>query len=77
MLLKHKSSVVLLIVAIAWYAFFGVIGPDLLYPNPQTQAEVAADVVTVVTALLRVSAPWIAAVIAVLTATLFLRERRR
>jgi hypothetical protein len=61
-------------VAIAWYAFFALIGPNFVYPDPQTQAEVAADPVTVILALMRVAAPWLAAVIALVATVVFVRE---
>jgi hypothetical protein len=75
-MVTHKLSIGLLVVAVAWYAFFALIGPNFVYPDPQTQAEVAADPVTVILALMRVAAPWVAAVIAVLAAVAFLREGR-
>ena len=75
-MVTHKFSFGLLVVAVAWYVFFGLIGPNLLYPDPQTQAEVAADPVTVVLALLRVAAPWVAIVVGCFAAVAFVRERR-
>ena len=75
-MVTHKLSIGLLVVAVAWYALFGLIGPNFLYPDPQTQAEVAADPVTVILALMRVAAPWVAVVIGCIAAVAFLRERR-
>lgn len=72
---KHKLSSSLLVIAIAWYAIFGLIGPIFMYPDPQTQAEVGADTMTVVLALMRVAAPWVAAIFVGLAIIFFVRER--
>ena len=74
---KHKVSITLLAIAIAWYGFFGFFAPSYIYENPQSQAEVAADAMTAGTALLRVIAPWAALIIAGQAIVVFLRERRR
>jgi hypothetical protein len=76
MMSKHKVSACLFVVAAAWYGFFGLIGPNYIYPDPQVQAEVGADTMTVVLALMRVAAPWVGLVIAGLAAVVFVRERR-
>ena len=74
---KHRTSIILLAIAAAWYCFFGYIAPNFIYENPQPQAEVAADAMTVATALLRIIAPWVALIIAGQAALVFLRERRK
>ena len=74
---KHRVSITLLVIAIAWYAFFAHIAPAYVYENPNSQAEVAADAMTATTALLRVIAPWVALIIAGQAVVTFLRERRR
>lgn len=74
---KHKTSIILLVIAVAWYGFFGYVAPIYMYENPQSQAEVAADAMTTTTALLRVIAPWVALIIAGQAAVVFLRERRK
>jgi len=74
---KHRVSFTLLVIAIAWYAFFGYVAPSYIYENPQSQAEVAADAMTATTALLRVIAPWVALIIAGQAIVTFLRERRK
>ena len=74
---KHKVSITLLVIAIAWYAFFGYFAPNYVYENPQAKAEVAADAMTATTALLRVIAPWVALIIAGQAIVVFLRERRK
>ena len=73
---KYKVSIVLLVIAVAWYGFFAHIAPNYVYENPQSQAEVAADAMTATTAILRVIAPWVALIIAGQAAVVFLRERR-
>ena len=74
---KHKVSITLLVIAVAWYAFFAFVAPNYVYENPQSQAEVAADAMTATTALLRVIAPWVALIIAGQAVVTFLRERRK
>ena len=74
---KHKASFILLVIAIAWYAFFAYVATNYIYENPQAQAEVAADAMTATTALLRVIAPWVALIIAGQAFVTFLRERRK
>ena len=74
---KHKISISLFVIAVAWYGFFGFFAPSYIYENPQAQAEVAADAMTATTALLRVIAPWVALIIAGQGIVVFLRERRR
>lgn len=74
---NHKASITLLVIAVAWYAFFAFVAPHTIYENPQSQAEVAADAMTATTALLRVVAPWVALIIAGQAVVIFLRERRK
>ena len=74
---KYRLSITLLVIAIAWYAFFAFIAPNYIYENPLSKAEVAADAMTATTALLRVIAPWVALIIAGQAIVVFLRERRK
>lgn len=74
---RHKTSVTLLLVAIAWYGFFAWVAPNYIYENPQSQAEVAADAMTAFTALMKLFVPWVALIIAGQAIVVFFRERRR
>lgn len=74
---KYKISIILFVIAVAWFGFFGYVAPNYIYENPQAQAEVAADAMTATTAILRVIAPWVALIIAGQAVLTFLRERRK
>ena len=74
---KHKLSITLAVIAVAWYGFFGFLAPHYIYENPQGQAEVAADAMTAVSALMKIVVPWVALIIAGQAIAVYLRERRR
>ena len=73
---KHVKSIVLLLVAAAWYGFFAFLAPGVLYENPRFQAEVAADTSTVVIELFKFVAPWVALVLVAYAVVLFTKEGR-
>ena len=75
--MKHVKSIVLLLLAAAWYGFFAFLAPARLYGTPRTQAEVAADTTTIVIELLKLVAPWVALIFVAYAVVLFRKESRK